>query len=415
MRIGHLSDIHNGYRTGTLKHESNVNLREHDGDMSLSAMITDIIDQKVDAIFIAGDLFHSPFPTPRNIVFVQSQLRRLAKAGIKVYTLAGNHDTTDIKGDIAASKVIDDPDKGIYSHAEPYVKYEISDGIYLHMVSHHMYSLQAETMSQIKPVDGAINILTTHGSIIDPILEMRLTAKESPREIVIPDFIVNQDGWSYTMLGHIHERGWVGSMDQKSDTKDLRIYYNGSLIRRGFSDGETPIGRGWTLWEIGSDGKFTYEFRNISQRPQYDFPVIDAKDLTPQEITDIIVANLESTQTDGNKFDPETAPILRQVIDNITPSKKAALDNKKIDQSSGHAFDFKRTTNNIISDKQIAEQKMANDDRTSMQGLDILSGYDVWKEKSVQLGMVNDNIREDVAKKAREFVKLGQDEVLDRD
>ena len=126
----------------------------------------------------------------------------------------------------------------------------------------------------VKTVDGEVNILSTHGSVIDPILHMRLSANESPREVVIPDPIIKDQNWSYTLLGHIHERGWVGSMNGKEDTAETRIYYNGSLIRRGFSDAETPLGRGWTLWTVDSDGNFSHEMKQIAQRPQYDLSLI---------------------------------------------------------------------------------------------------------------------------------------------
>lgn len=414
LKIAHLSDIHNGYRTDTRRHESGVNLREHDGDVALSAMVTDIIDNEVDIVLIAGDLFHSPFPTPRNIFFVQNQLRRFYDAGIKVYTLAGNHDTNDIASDIAASKLIDDPLRGIYSYATPYERIEVADGIHLHMISHHMYSQQSETMKDVKTVDGEVNILSTHGSVIDPILHMRLSANESPREVVIPDPIIKDQNWSYTLLGHIHERGWVGSMNGKEDTAETRIYYNGSLIRRGFSDAETPLGRGWTLWTVDSDGNFSHEMKQIAQRPQYDFPIINARDLTPKEITEKMISNLQSTQIDGTTFNPEIAPILRQKIQNITPAKKAALDFKSIDTEKQHAFSYKYEIEKLITEKNSdkSDNGKKTDHLENIRGKDILEGYDLWKDNSVQLSQVAEVNRDAVAKASRAFIKMGHDEVL---
>ena len=257
FKIAHLSDLHLQYRSSRLTTESGINLREMDGYLSFATCVNEIINENCDAAIVAGDVFHIPNPSIRAIIFAQKQFRKLADAGVKVYILAGNHDSLDVVGDIAASKVLDDSFRGIYSGAEPYVHYEITDGINLHMCSHHLYSLQSETMSQIKPIEGELNILSTHGSVIDPHLKEKLHTDQSPREVVIPKQILTDKNWSYTFLGHIHERGFVGSKDKKNDSLKKRIYYNGSLIRRGFSDKEVPLGRGWTLWEIDENGKFT--------------------------------------------------------------------------------------------------------------------------------------------------------------
>lgn len=415
MKIAHASDLHIGYRSGKRLHENGVNLREQDGYDALEEMVTDIINHEVDVMVIAGDIFHSPFPSPRNIMFVQGQFRRLAEAGIRVEALTGNHDTNDVAADISASKILDDPMRGLHSYAEPYIHQEIFDGVHLHLISHHMYNLQAETMKQIKAVEGEVNILTTHGSVIDPLMQMKLTTKDSPREIVIPDFLLSENDWSYIMLGHIHERGWVGSMGRTKDLQNTKTYYNGSLIRRGFSDAETPLGRGWTLWTIDTDGNFSYEIKQVKQRPQQDLAVIDALNMTPKEITDAIISNLQSTQEDGVKFNPKSAPILRQRVINATPAKRAALDMKAINAEKGHAFnDFAPEIGNLIQEKNIDKNDNGKkiDHLSSIRGSDILSGYDLWKENSVQLSQVNEQIRDEVAERSREFVKQGQEKVF---
>src|SRR5690606_17148906 len=142
---------------------------------------TQIIEQEVDAVLVPGDTFHVPEPKIRDIVFAQNQFRRFDLAGIPVYILAGNHDALDISAEIAASRVLHDPLRKIYSHVEPYVHHELADGINVHMVSHHLYVDQAATMESIKPHEGAINIFSTHGSVIDPLMRIKLHTEQSPR------------------------------------------------------------------------------------------------------------------------------------------------------------------------------------------------------------------------------------------
>lgn len=416
LRIAHMADIHAGYKATSLVNAQGINLREADGYVALSKIVSEIIQNEADVAIICGDVFHTPAPEIRAIVFVQNQLRRLASAGIKVYALAGNHDTNDIRADIAASKVLDDPWRHIYSYAEPYVKPEIADGIHLHMVSHHMYGDQSHTMSQVKPVSGEINIFSTHGSCIDPILQEKLHAEHSPREIVIPDGLLTGNDWSYTMLGHIHERGWLGSRDKKTDTAKSKIYYNGSIIRRGFSDKPVPLGRGWTIWDIDTSGKFTAVPMTIAQRPQVDFLAIQAANISASDITDKIVENLKSTQTNGTNFDTRIAPILRQKLEGITPAKYAALDWKALSQNAEHAMVFKFDPTYLGSEVEKVLDSEGNEITAAISisdNADVLKVYDEWANKSKTVKDLEKDMKKQVTKQARDFVKMGQEETLD--
>lgn len=412
FKLGHLSDIHAGYRSGRKVNEEGVNIREQDGYDALNEMITDIISQEVDAVVIAGDTMHVPEPHIRELLEVQSQLRRLAEAKIKIYMLGGNHESTDLRADIAASRIFDDPWRGIYSYAEPYNRIEIADGIFLHIVSHHMYGDQAHTMNQIKSVDGAINIFSTHGSVVDPLLEMALHTHGSPREVVIPDHLLEDQDWDYILLGHIHERGWVGSKDNKTDTYGSRIYYNGSLLRRGYSDKEMPLGRGWTLWNIEEDGSMTPEIRKVRQRTQLDFSAIDASTLSSAAITEKIIENLRNSQEDGVNFIEKNAPILRQQITNLTPAKNIALDWKSIDAESGHSLMF---LTKKVSDDTVEESGSTIDSGSFAQNADVVQVYDGWTEESTTLLALDETIRDMTKNQARKFVQQGQEENLTDD
>lgn len=414
FRIAHVSDIHADYRATRIVTDQGINIREADGYKALSVMMTDIIKHDVDVVVIAGDTFHTPSPSVRSVIFVQNQLRRLWKANIPVYILSGNHDVTDVKSDIASSRILHDPWRKIYSHAEPYVTHRIGDGINLHMVSHHMYHEQAETMKNIHPVKNEINIFTTHGSCIDPILEMKLHTEQSPREIVIPDSLLKDNDWDYSLLGHIHERGWVGSTDKKTDTMNTKIYYNGSLIRRGFSDKEMPLGRGWTLWEIDDNGQFTAYPQKIAQRSQEDFPIIDARKLSSKDITDIIIEHLKNTVPEdyNDKMIKNVAPILRQRIANITPSKYAGIDQKAINTFTQHALSWEIKTNYI--QESLATKKSDNDDIT-YSSHDVVEAYDDWIQNTESLKEYDDAMRERVTEQARNFVQQGQDEELSQE
>lgn len=409
FKLGHLSDIHAGYRSGRRLNAEGVNIREQDGYDALDEMVTDIIEQEVDAVVIAGDTMHVPEPHIRELIEVQKQLRRLSDAGIKVYMLGGNHESTDLRADIAASRIFDDSWRGIHSYAEPYNKIEITDGIFLHMVSHHMYGDQAHTMNQIQSVDGALNIFSTHGSVIDPLVELALHTHGSPREVVIPDELLEDQDWDYILLGHIHERGWVGSKDQKTDTYGSRIYYNGSLLRRGYSDKEVPLGRGWTLWTIDEDGTMTPDIRKVKQRTQLDFTAIDTADLSAASVTEKIIENLRSSQEDGVNFLEGSAPILRQQLTNLTPAKNIALDWRAIDAEAGHSLMF---LTKKVSDDTVDDSGSTIDTGSFTQNADVVQVYDGWVDGSSTLSELTEDIRNKTKTQARKFVQQGQEENL---
>lgn len=413
FEIAQLADLHIGYRASQKENSQGINLRIADGMLALYNIITDVIDKKPDVVVICGDIFHYPHPNIREIIFVQNSLRRLWKAGIPVYALSGNHDTKDTKEDLSAAKVLDDPWRNIFSTAEPYEVYHIADGINLHMVSHHLYSMQAKTMDKVKPVEGEINIFATHGSLIDPLTHLAIRTG-SPREIIIPDFLLNDNDWDYRLLGHIHERGFSGSKDGIHDNLKKKTYYNGSIIRRGFSDKDCELGRGWTMWNIEDDGTFVPTFYQVAQRPQYDFDIINASDMNSEDISDKIIDNLRSTQIDGNNFSPSSAPILRQRIANISPAKYQALDLKAITEQSRHAMTWSIKQLSIDSKKDNSNDIKFDDNNSSDKN--ILQAYDSWVKGSSTLKEVNDkSMRKNVEEQTRKFIELGQEVVMEQE
>ena len=412
MKIGFVSDIHLGYATGRITVDG-VNLRELDGYMVFRNIIDQMIQESVDAVVIGGDLYHSPHPNDRARLEMQDGLRKLANAGIKVYALSGNHDVSDRKYDIAATRLLRDEDRHIYAHVEPYAVHEISDNVYVHLISHHMYRNQEKTMLNVKPVPGAINILSTHGSIVDPIMELVLTTEKAPREIVIPDFILAMN-WDYIMLGHIHERQFIGDENGLKDN-GMHMLYNGSTIRRGFSDGETPLGRGWVKFTIEHNGTFTPEFMNIEQRPQYDFETIDATHLSAPDITDLIKSRLRDVQGANNEtagVDIEKAPILRQKIINITPSKQAGMDIKGISVEAQHALTWDLKMETLNTNTSSVHKKVDGNKNT---GCNHHLFKDWATEKSETIANLHPALREQVTDLANDYITKGQDIILEQD
>ena len=391
-KIAQISDCHLGYASGK-KRIQGINKREIDGYNAYFEAIDCIIENKPDIALITGDLFHTPKPSMYCILQAQIGLRKLAENGIPVYILAGNHDSTDILSEVPSSKVVDEPNNNIFSYTEPYIVKEVKPGLYIHFVSHHGYIEQQKTMKEVSPVDNAFNILATHGSVYDSVHNMVLKSEQEPREIIIPEEIL-QKKWDYTLLGHIHTRGWVYSeTNGMTDTANKKVFYGGSLIRRGFSDKECPLDRGVTLWSIDTEEKtMTPEFFNVWQRPQYD-KVIEAKNKNVSEIEDEIY-DLISVE----KY-VETEPIMRITINNLSNDKRLAINWKKflVYQNNFLTFSFK-----------IKEEKEDVSLKEKAKGKNFSSNiYEDFK------AFYEDKDPE-ILNKILDFLKRGQDEVLEK-
>lgn len=410
--IAHLSDLHLGYSSSNCKlNPQGVRWREADGYMAWIREIKDIInDGTVDVVLIAGDVFHTPTPSILAVKQAQKGVRMLADAGIPVVILTGNHDTSDVRSELAATALLNDPDHGVYSHYEPYATYDVNDDVRLHLISHHLYKEQASTWDKVKPTNGKINIFSTHGSMIDPLTKLAMHTDASPREVIIPDEIVNNPGWDYRLLGHIHERGFVGSSDDgKSDTSHLKTYYNGSLIRRGFSDGETPLGRGWTKWTVQPDGLLLPEFHTVAQRPQEDLPVINALDLSAADITDIAYDHVSNAVEDIKS--PFTAPILRQRVVNITPEKRKAVDQAMLRKLAAPALSWQLSMKTIQDEPEDEDDVVSNSIDPSNGG--VKKQFEDWLTNNDAYEKVNESIRDSVRASMENFIRMGQEAVLD--
>lgn len=412
--IAHLSDLHLGYSSSNCKlNPQGVRWREADGYMAWIREIKDIInDGTVDVVLIAGDVFHTPTPSILAVKQAQKGVRILANAGIPVVILTGNHDTSDVRSELAATALLNDPDHGVYSHYEPYATYDVNDDVRLHLISHHLYKEQASTWDKVKPTNGKINIFSTHGSMIDPLTKLAMHTDASPREVIIPDEIVNNPGWDYRLLGHIHERGFVGSSDDgKSDTSHLKTYYNGSLIRRGFSDGETPLGRGWTKWTVQPDGLLLPEFHTVAQRPQEDLPVINALDLSAADITDIAYDHVSNAVEDIKS--PFTAPILRQRVVNITPEKRKAVDQAMLSKLAAPALSWQLSMKTIQDEHEPADEDDVVSNSIDPSNGGVKKQFEDWLTNNDAYEKVNESIRDSVRASMENFIRMGQEAVLD--
>lgn len=94
FRFVHTADIHlnSPLRSLALKDPKASDLVANATRQSFSKTIDLCLDEKVDALIIAGDLYDGELRSMKTAEFFSSEMRRLVEAGIQAFIIRGNHD-----------------------------------------------------------------------------------------------------------------------------------------------------------------------------------------------------------------------------------------------------------------------------------------------------------------------------------
>ncbi|EOP57913.1 MULTISPECIES: metallophosphoesterase family protein [Bacillus] len=165
---------------------------------SFERIIDKAIQERVDFVLLAGDLYDAETRSLRAQVFVREQMKRLSQYEIPVYIIHGNHD--HLGGSWAA---IEFPEN-VHVFAEPYVEEKpfYKDGELLASIYGFSYLQQAVTDNMTaqyaKMSDAPFHIGMLHGSV-EGDAEHNRYAPFQIREL-------KEKGFDYWALGHIHKR-----------------------------------------------------------------------------------------------------------------------------------------------------------------------------------------------------------------
>lgn len=389
LNIAFFADSHLGYRAKVKNNSKGINVRVQDGYDALRDITRGILtsDVPIDAVIHGGDFAHTSQPSVRDISVGNFYLRKLAEAGIPVYGVGGNHDSSDIRADLPAVAAYHDPERKIHMVYEPYKKFEIADGVMLHAMSHH--GLHEGDAPEIKVSSDVLNVFTTHGAAIDPKNQTLLRCIDSPREQIIPVELITEGMFNVTLLGHYHSRYAVGN-------DVLNTWYAGSAIRRGFTD--DPGKRGWLLIQIEPNGQVKVTPKDIPQRPQFDLPVIDAADLNPSEIMDLLELNIERTT------ELDMQPIVRQRIHNANRIIREGLDYDRINKLKEHMLLWQLE---LLKPEATVSEKKVSASLSSNRSVSIIDNYKRFTEEASK--NVPEKYRDIVVKSAEKYLTQARD------
>lgn len=292
LKIAHFSDCHLGYRAFSVEARPGVNARGLDVVKAFNATVDSIIKTDPPLVICSGDFFDSVLP---EINYVKAgQLGLLKLCGIRsdgsrrqVVIISGNHDQPKNLQNVCILELFSGiPGLHIvttgYETSEftaPDAPHELKD-IVVHSIPHN--TLQGSlNIDEVNPIQGKVNILTTHGVAEGSDLFIRAQG----REFAIPVEVMAKK-WDYVALGHWHKQGPVSLTGSKPNTKS-NVWYAGSTENISYRDVKggtvTSTHRGWLLVELSEKGLVVTP-QKVKVRPMIRLPEIDVQNMQLEDI-----------------------------------------------------------------------------------------------------------------------------------
>ena len=285
MRFLHTSDWHLG------RSLHRADLREAQATF-LDHLVETVIDERVDAVLIAGDVYDRAIPPVDSVAHYEDALARLRAAGARVILISGNHDSArrlgvnsalvdaagvhlrTRPGRLAVPVILNDEHGPVAVYGVPYLEPAVGLPDDDHAAADQAgpaaqpaprqrshASVLGEATARIR-VDAAARAMTRTVVMAHAWVAAGGTDEErrdaaqrhqssSERDIsvggigYVPAALF--DGFSYVALGHLH--------GQQTLTEQLR--YSGSPLPYSFS--EKHHNKGSWLVEVGIDGKTRVE------------------------------------------------------------------------------------------------------------------------------------------------------------
>jgi DNA repair exonuclease SbcCD nuclease subunit len=213
LRLLHTADVHLGARHADLGDQAAAQRERQFA--AFRAAIDLALDEKVDVVLVAGDLFDSNTQPRRSVERVAAELRRLAAARIRTVVIPGTHDVYDRASiyrvhDVAAlaGSTEDDDLVTVLTPDRPSVHLAACDVI----VHGPVFASKRAPHSPLRDLrvgggDGATwHVGLVHGSLAIP-------DRTDRDEVVFTREEIAASGLDYLALGHWHsaQRGKAGS------------------------------------------------------------------------------------------------------------------------------------------------------------------------------------------------------------
>src|SRR3989344_2658859 len=296
MKLLHFSDIHIGMENySKLDPETGLSTRFLDFMKTFDFIVDTALNEKVDAVIFAGDAYKTRDPNPTQQRGFGSHIKKIAKAGIPVVLVVGNHDTPNASGkantlDIYSALEIDNV---TVSRKPELLNIETKSGNlqivtlpWLHKDDYKKVGDKLKNLyDKIKSDSPAIFLshVEVEGASYGSEKGMAIA-----NDVTVPLPLLQDKRLSYVALGHIHKHQIL--------SKDPLVVYAGSPHRIDF--GEEKEDKGIILVDIGKTTSFQFISTNcrkflsiiVDLKPNDPNPTQTILDeITKHEIKDCVV------------------------------------------------------------------------------------------------------------------------------
>src|SRR5271157_358971 len=198
FRFVHTADIHldSPLRTLALREPQLADLIGGATRKAFAAIIDLCLEEQVDALLIAGDLYDGEQTSMKTARFLADQLRRVHDAGIATFVIRGNHDA---ESRITNELTLPESVKVFKGRAEAVTLSRGALDVAVHGISFKDKHAPESLLPKFRgPNEGAVNIGMLHTSL----------GGSPPHDRYAPcaPADLQATGFDYWALGHIHQR-----------------------------------------------------------------------------------------------------------------------------------------------------------------------------------------------------------------
>ena len=196
FRFIHTADLHldTPLRSLALKDDDLAVLVENASRRALERIVDLCLEERIDALLIAGDLYDRDIRSMKTAAFLMSQIERLERDGILVFMIRGNHDAESV-----LTRELEFPSNVHVFKGNGGTEVLNKHGIAIHGVSFTKPHAPNSLLQKYKePVPGLFNIGMLHTSL----------AGAAGHDTYAPCSIndLQSHGFDYWALGHVHIR-----------------------------------------------------------------------------------------------------------------------------------------------------------------------------------------------------------------
>lgn len=256
MKFIHIADMHFDSPFVNLSDKENLgDLRRLDQRKVLKKVIEYIKQNDIEYLFISGDFYEQKYVKKTTIEYINNLFKEIPNT--KIFISPGNHDPF-IKNSYY-SKFSWNENVKIFKSKIEKVDFE---GVSIYGYGFNDFYCKSSGIENIEIEDKSkLNILVIHGSLDSGAIE---DSEYNP----VSKKMLNEKGFDYVALGHIHKLDY-------NQEENQRIVYPGSIISLGFD-------------ELGKHGMICGNLDNDSIRLQF-IPLDDTEfKLEEVDVTDII-------------------------------------------------------------------------------------------------------------------------------